>query len=78
MNLIIIGEAATKVMTLYPEFIAVHPEVQWRGMRGMRNRIAHGYFEINLDVVWDTVQTALPKLLLQLPTVMDDAGSMLH
>jgi len=26
-------------------------------MRGMRNRIAHGYFEINLEVVWDTVQT---------------------
>jgi uncharacterized protein with HEPN domain len=40
--------------------------VQWRGMRGMRNRIAHGYFDINLDVVWETVQTALPELLKQL------------
>jgi uncharacterized protein with HEPN domain len=37
-------------------------------MRGMRNRMAHGYFDINLDVVWDTVQTALPDLLVQLPT----------
>ena len=35
-------------------------------MRGMRNRIAHGYFDINLDVVWDTVQTALPQLVQQL------------
>jgi uncharacterized protein with HEPN domain len=35
----------------------------------MRNRIAHGYFEINLDVVWDTVQTALPQLLQQLSTI---------
>jgi uncharacterized protein with HEPN domain len=42
-------------------------------MRGMRNRIAHGYFDINLDVVWDTVQTALPELLLQLPAVRQDA-----
>jgi len=42
-------------------------------MRGMRNRIAHGYFDINLDVVWDTVQTALPALLLQLPTARNDA-----
>ena len=42
-------------------------------MRGMRNRIAHGYFEINLDVVWDTVKTALPELHKQLPTVRQDA-----
>jgi uncharacterized protein with HEPN domain len=35
-------------------------------MRGMRNRIAHGYFDINLDVVWDTVQIALPDLLKKL------------
>ena len=35
-------------------------------MRGMRNRIAHGYFEIDLEVVWDTVQTALPELRTQL------------
>ena len=32
----------------------------------MRNRITHGYFEINLDVVWNTVQDALPELLKQL------------
>lgn len=37
-------------------------------MRGMRNRIAHGHFDINLDVVWDTVQNALPELLAKLPT----------
>jgi uncharacterized protein with HEPN domain len=43
-------------------------------MRGMRNRIAHGYFAINLDVVWDTVQTALPDLLQQLPAVCSDAS----
>lgn len=36
---------------------------------GMRNRIAHGYFEINLELVWDTVQQALPELLAQLPRV---------
>jgi uncharacterized protein with HEPN domain len=35
----------------------------------MRNRIAHGYFDINLDVVWDTVNTALPQLLRQLAAI---------
>jgi uncharacterized protein with HEPN domain len=43
-------------------------------MRGMRNRIAHGYFDINLDVVWDTVQTALPSLLTQLRLVRSDTA----
>ena len=51
MSLIIIGEAATKVMVDYPAFAHAHPQVPWRNMRGMRNRIAHGYFDINLDVV---------------------------
>ena len=73
MSLIIIGEAATKVMDGYAEFAQAHAQVPWRNMRGMRNRIAHGYFDINLDVVWDTVQTALPELLKQLPAVRQDA-----
>jgi uncharacterized protein with HEPN domain len=66
MSLIVIGEAATKAMDGYVEFCEQHPEVPWRNMRGMRNRIAHGYFDINLEVVWETVQTALPELLERL------------
>ena len=73
MSLIIIGEAATKVMDRYAEFAQAHGQVPWRNMRGMRNRIAHGYFDINLDVVWETVQAALPELLKQLPAVRQDA-----
>ena len=73
MNLIIIGEAATKLMDSNPDFTDAHPEVPWRSMRGMRNRIAHGYFDINLDVVWDTVQTALPELLGHLNRVHRDS-----
>ncbi|WP_275096783.1 DUF86 domain-containing protein [Sedimenticola hydrogenitrophicus] len=69
MSLIIIGEAATKVMDGYAEFTQAHTEVPWRSMRNMRNRMAHGYFDINLDVVWETVQEWLPELLRQLPAV---------
>ena len=72
MSVIIIGEAATKIMDRHGAFVARHPELPWRSMRGMRNRIAHGYFDINLDVVWDTVQTALPALARQIPDIRGD------
>jgi uncharacterized protein with HEPN domain len=72
MSLIIIGEASTKIMERHQEFTQFHPEVPWRSMRGMRNRIAHGYFDINLEVVWDTVKTALPQLLNQLQALRQE------
>lgn len=66
MSLIVLGEAATKVMERHVAFAEAHSDIPWRNMRGMRNRIAHGYFDIDLEVVWHTVQTALPTLRLQL------------
>ncbi len=78
MSLIIIGEAVTKVMDGYADFALAHRQVPWRNMRGTRNRIAHGYFDINLDLVWDTVQTALPELLKQLPAVFQEADDRNH
>lgn len=66
MSLVILGEAATKIMDGFPQFTQAHAQVPWHNMRGMRNRMAHGYFDIDLDVVWNTVQTGLPRLLEQL------------
>lgn len=73
MSLIIIGEAVTKIMDGYTAFTQAHNAVPWRSMRNMRNRMAHGYFDINLDIVWDTVQEWLPELLKQLPSVLQDS-----
>ncbi len=38
-------------------------------MRGMRNRMAHGYFDINLDIVWDTIQQSIPVLARQIQQI---------
>ena len=73
-SLIVVGEAATKVMEGYASFSAAHPDVPWRSMRNMRNRMAHGYFDINLDVVWETVDEWLPALLEQLSDVQKSAA----
>ncbi|MES9904614.1 MAG: DUF86 domain-containing protein [Sedimenticola sp.] len=73
LNLVIIGEVATKLLQNYSSFLDQYPDVPWRSMKGMRNRIAHGYFDINLDVVWETVRTALPQLLEYLPPIRKEA-----
>ncbi|MFF2319665.1 DUF86 domain-containing protein [Agrobacterium sp. NPDC058088] len=63
MNLLIIGETTARIMEEFPAFVADFPDIPWVKMRGMRNRIAHGYMSINLETVWDTTQTAIPDLL---------------
>lgn len=69
LNLILVGEEATKLLKDDEAFADLHPQIPWRSMKGMRNRIAHGYFEINLDTVWETIQTALPDLIEKLPAI---------
>lgn len=63
LNIMVIGEAATKLADEYPAFVLQFPQVKWKSMR---NRLAHGYFDINLDIVWETVKQALPVLASQL------------
>ena len=62
-----------------PDFTVEHPQIPWRGMRGLRNRIAHGYFDLDLEIVWETVNAALPELLKQLSDLrgnpLDDGSS---
>jgi uncharacterized protein with HEPN domain len=73
MNIVILGEAAGKVLAEHPDFAAQHTGIPWRAIRGLRNRVAHAYFELNLELVWETVRTALPDLAARLPAVLNDA-----
>ena len=62
-------------MDQHSAFAAEPNHIPWRSMRGMRNRIAHGYFDIDLEVVWETTQQWFPELLKQLPALRQDAES---
>jgi uncharacterized protein with HEPN domain len=72
MNLIVLGEAATKINDQYPSFATKHPKLPWRQIRGMRNAIAHGYFDIDFEIVFDTVTESLPSLLKLLSNISCD------
>ncbi len=64
-NIAVIGEAARNVERADPAFAAAHPEIPWPVIYGMRNRLTHGYFEVDLHLVWRTVLTDLPVLEAQ-------------
>jgi uncharacterized protein with HEPN domain len=68
----IIGEAASQIS---PEFQNKHPEIAWRTIIGMRNRLVHAYFDINFTVVWETVRDDLPPFITQLKTILDKSAS---
>ena len=63
MKLLVIGELASKVLEEDAPFAKANPNVPWLKMKGMRNRMAHGYFELDHEVVWDTVRNAVPELI---------------
>lgn len=56
----IIGEA---VNALSEDFKTNHPEIPWKDMIGMRNRLIHAYFNVNPDIIWQTAIVAVPELL---------------
>jgi uncharacterized protein with HEPN domain len=63
----IIGEAANQVSDVTQ---AAHTSIPWGAIVAMRNRLIHGYFDINLDIVWSTVDRELPPLIRQLEFVL--------
>ena len=61
-NMEVIGEACSNIRKLAPEFVRAHPEVPWGSAIGNRNALTHGYFSVDLNLIWATMQTDLPTL----------------
>ena len=64
-NFEIIGEASNNIEKHYPEFAAAHPELPLSFAYQMRNAVAHGYFKVDLEIVWRTIHRDLPGLYRQ-------------
>jgi uncharacterized protein with HEPN domain len=70
-NLEIIGEAAKNI----PEsFRRKYPDLPWKEMAGMRDRLIHHYFGVNLDIVWDVVRGELPGVIKDIEGIIRKNG----
>ena len=69
-NLEIIGEASRSIEKRFPEFAEQHPEIPLRNAYEMRNVLSHGYFKVDLAIVWRTIEGDLPDLKRQIEDVL--------
>lgn len=68
-NIEIIGEASHNIEIQFPEFATSHPELPLAFAYQMRNAVAHGYFKVDLEIVWKTLQNDLTALYEQVRTL---------
>jgi uncharacterized protein with HEPN domain len=61
-NFEVIGEASHNIEKRFPEFVADHPELPLATAYQMRNAIAHGYFEVDFEILWKAIHINLPSL----------------
>ena len=64
----IIGEACRKLST---ELRTQNADLPWKQIMGLRNRLIHAYFDVNLGIIWDVVQADIPPLKAQIRTLLD-------
>lgn len=65
----VIGEAASR---LGPDLTAAHPQIPWRQITGMRHRVVHDYFAVDLDILWVAASVDIPQLADKIRTILDD------
>ncbi|MGQ0445021.1 MAG: HepT-like ribonuclease domain-containing protein [Beijerinckiaceae bacterium] len=65
-NIEVIGEAARQIQKRAPEFVMAYPELPWVEMWGIRNKMIHDYFDVDVNIVWSTIKDDLPRLKQQI------------
>jgi uncharacterized protein with HEPN domain len=72
LNLLAVGEIATRVLQDHAAFADDHPAIEWRSMKGLRNRIARGLFDLEHELVWRTMQDSLLPMRADLARLRAD------
>jgi uncharacterized protein with HEPN domain len=74
-NIEILGEAARNIQRHFPAFAADHADIPWEDIYWMRNRLSHGYFSVDLEIVWRTVQRDIPELEQQILLLLQPSAT---
>jgi uncharacterized protein with HEPN domain len=69
-NFEIIGEAARNISLYHADFAHAHADIPWGDAYLLRNQVAHGYFKVDLEIVWRTIQADLPQLAAQIHALL--------
>jgi len=71
-SLEIIGEA---VRNLSPDFKKQYKEIEWKKISGLRDKMIHGYFGVNWDIIWDVIRNQIPRLKEQVESILEQVES---
>ncbi|PRC92894.1 HepT-like ribonuclease domain-containing protein [Solimicrobium silvestre] len=77
-NIEIVGEASNNIVKFAPDFAALHSEIPWSVIYAMRNRVAHAYHKVDLELVWNMIQNDLPVLHQQIVTLLNNLDHPHH
>ena len=70
-NFEVIGEASNNIEKRFPEFVTFHPELPLASAYQMRNAVAHGYFKVDFEILWKTIQRELPSFYAKVQGVRE-------
>lgn len=72
-NLEVIGEAAKNISD---KIKSSNEDINWKGMAGMRDKLIHGYFGVDPEIVWETIQNRLPEIEIQIQTILKEMENL--
>lgn len=73
MNVITLGEIAASIQRKYPDFVSSNHTLPWKEMAQTRHKMVHGYHDIDLDIIWDTIQNDIPFVVQAVHVALKEA-----
>ena len=71
-----IEDFSTAAKNISDKIKSSNEDINWKGMAGMRDKLIHGYFGVDPEIVWETIQNRLPEIELQIQTILKEMENL--